>query len=237
MKPLVDEISQTKTFLEFSSVRNSFIDCFVCNSKKCLGFCKIKPSEKPLQRFLQHNKKIFVRIEIIKAEENFYLDDKLVEFKKVQKNQSLSLSDCLQNFSHPETLEKSEAWACDKCKNKGSAQKMIELSIIPRILIIHLKRFRINKQNREKINARVKFPKTELRLDEFVSGSIRSSYDLFAVCNHMGGLYGGHYTANVYSTRGSRWFECNDSQITESDEISESSSYVLFYRSKDNLKS
>ena len=51
---------------------------------------------------------------------------------------------------------------------------------------------------------------------------------------NMGGLGGGHYTA--YARRDGRWFNFNDSQVTEVADTSRivgTAAYVLFYKRRD----
>jgi ubiquitin C-terminal hydrolase len=69
--------------------------------------------------------------------------------------------------------------------------------MLPRILVVHLKRFEQNK----KLLTDVQFPLDNRRLEmgRYVvnaAGAQRHGYRLFAVSNHMGTLNGGHYTAN-----------------------------------------
>lgn len=66
----------------------------------------------------------------------------------------------------------------------------------------------------------------------------RTSYDLYGVVNHIGGMGSGHYTAFVRRGRPSgqaRWFCCNDSgvySISEEDLITPNA-YLLFYARTD----
>jgi ubiquitin carboxyl-terminal hydrolase 4/11/15 len=60
-------------------------------------------------------------------------------------------------------------------------------------------------------------------------------YDLYGVVNHYGSLGAGHYTAYCQNFLNKKWYEFNDSRVSEisrNDVVSESS-YVLFYRRKD----
>jgi len=102
---------------------------------------------------------------------------------------------------------------------------------VPQVLIIHLKRFRTQGYTREKLTTQVNFPVDNLDISQYVIGDQKPGpYELFAVSNHFGALVGGHYTASVKI--GPKWFYCNDSEISETKELSETSSYVLFYRQK-----
>ena len=42
------------------------------------------------------------------------------------------------------------------------------------------------------------------------------NYDLYAVCNHMGNVNGGHYTAHVKNMNG-RWYNFNDMSVSPID--------------------
>ncbi len=60
-------------------------------------------------------------------------------------------------------------------------------------------------------------------------------YDLYGVVNHYGNMGGGHYTAYCQNFLNKKWYEFNDSRVSEiskSDVVS-TDSYVLFFRRKD----
>ena len=62
-------------------------------------------------------------------------------------------------------------------------------------------------------------------------------YDLYGVVNHYGNMGGGHYTAYCQNFLNKKWYEFNDSRVSEiskSDVVS-TDSYVLFFRRKDWL--
>ena len=58
-------------------------------------------------------------------------------------------------------------------------------------------------------------------------------YDLFGVCNHGGGVQGGHYTAYIKNANG-KWYDFNDTNVNEmsAEKIISPHSYCLFYRKK-----
>ena len=100
-------------------------------------------------------------------------------------------------------------------------------------MIIQIKRF--NHSN--KINTKVNFPLTDLDLSNYIisKDNQKIKYDLFAVANHYGSLHYGHYTALCKNSIKNRWFEYNDSVITEINDVSKiisQNAYVLFYRQK-----
>jgi len=47
------------------------------------------------------------------------------------------------------------------------------------------------------------------------SSSSEHAYQLYAVCNHMGSLSGGHYTAAARCARDGRWYEYDDSRCAQ----------------------
>lgn len=236
IRPVIETADKNSILVDFYALSKNYILCFICNSPACSSNCKVLSSSTPISKcFANKQKSIYIRVKISNFKENTQIIDKFNTFKKLETPSScLSIYNCLQAFTQTETLEKSDSWLCPKCKTKVKAEKKIQLYILPEVLIIHLKRFRVNKQFREKVNSRIKFPHKDLNLNQFIHSPIPATFDLFAVCNHHGSISGGHYTANVFSLREERWFECNDSVISESDLISESASYVLFYRAKSN---
>ena len=88
---------------------------------------------------------------------------------------------------------------------------------------------------REKTNGRSMSPH-ELDLSRHVVGYNPGSfaYSLYAVCNHMGGASGGHYTAHVRPHGGDAWYEFNDTLVRRMDpqRIITPHAYCLFYRKK-----
>ena len=61
-------------------------------------------------------------------------------------------------------------------------------------------------------------------------------YDLYAVSNHYGSLNGGHYTAYGYNSLAKRWFDFNDSSVSNVSnpkEVVSEGAYLLFYRRRE----
>ena len=144
--------------------------------------------------------------------------------------------ECFKNFIKLEKLEANNEWFCPDCKNHVKATKKMEIFNSPNILIIHLKRFR----NNSKIDTLVKFPLDGLDISDFVINKKNGEkfiYDLFAVSNHFGSMGFGHYTAYAKNYFTNKWYDFDDSHVTEKSEsdIVNSSAYVLFYRRR-NLR-
>lgn len=93
---------------------------------------------------------------------------------------------------------------CLNCKEKRDAIKKLDISKLPPILIIHLKRFYAdphgNNVYRKKQNY-VDFPLSDLNMLNNVARTERNNasnvnhiYNLYAVSNHYGSMEQGHYT-------------------------------------------
>ena len=60
------------------------------------------------------------------------------------------------------------------------------------------------------------------------------NYDLYGICNHSGGVFGGHYTAYIKNAN-NKWYHFNDQIVQEMEDLSKLCSpnaYCLFYRKK-----
>ncbi|KAH7853616.1 hypothetical protein Vadar_004756 [Vaccinium darrowii] len=123
---------------------------------------------------------------------------------------TITLDQCLQTYVQKEILGPKDEWLahipieilgpkdewnCPNCKTDQPANKKLDLWRLPKILIIHLKRF---SNKKKKLETFVDFP-----IDDFdLSGIVRNSqqphhYVLYAVIKHYGDMGGGHYTASV----------------------------------------
>jgi len=172
-----------------------------------------------------------------------------------------TLKDCLECFCQPEQLDASDTWYCSKCKEHVRGIKKLDLWYLPDVLVVHLKRFSYSRYSRDKLDTNIEFPLQELDMSGFVPRSAFPSskkmklsdtessmestktqddlvYDLYAVSNHFGGMGGGHYTAFCQMPDNQKWYDFDDSHVSEIDPISvqSASAYVLFYhrRGSDN---
>jgi len=147
-----------------------------------------------------------------------------------------SLYDCFDEYTKPEILSGENAWFNEKTKSKEDIKKHITFWNFPKVLIITLKRF--HGDGIRKIQSPVTFPINNLDLSKYVSGYNPKLYlyDLYAVCNHSGGVQGGHYTAFVKNANGT-WVHFNDQLTTPIDPatIVTPMAYCLFYRKKNNV--
>lgn len=135
--------------------------------------------------------------------------------------QNTSLTHCLRVFSKTETLGSEHKYYCEKCCSKQEAQKRMRIKKPPKILALHLKRFKyVEVQNRHtKLTSRVVFP-LELRIfnDDFQNEYDDKLYDLFAAVIHCGaGPNRGHYISIVKSH--GFWLAIDDDYIEKLDTI------------------
>jgi ubiquitin carboxyl-terminal hydrolase 8 len=145
---------------------------------------------------------------------------------------NITLMDCFDKYTTKETLS-TPIEVGDVTEKKEKATKKIIFWSLPDILIITLKRFSDHKRKNQCL---VDFPLENLDLSKYVVGYDASSYkyDLYGICNHMGGLMGGHYTACIKNPNGN-WYHFNDQSVSMVQNISKLKSpraYCFFYRKK-----
>ena len=169
----------------------------------------------------------------MKPESYFMLDLPIMDGNII----TSTLYECFDMFSKPDYLEGDNAWFNEKTGQKEDIKKQISFWNFPKVMVIALKRFTPDGQF--KINKRIDFPLENLDLTKYVRGYNPSTYkyDLFGICNHSGGVTGGHYTAFVKNAQ-DKWHHYNDNFV-ESVDVPENmvtpNAYCLFYRKKNNL--
>lgn len=64
-----------------------------------------------------------------------------------------------------------------------------------------------------------------------LSSAEENCYDLYAVCNHMGTMSGGHYTAFCKNPTDLQWYLYDDTRVEKMlpEKVVSSSAYLLFY--------
>ena len=133
----------------------------------------------------------------------------------------ITLYDCFEQFTSFEKL-------IDYNADGNKYYRKIRIFNLPKYLIISFKRFKDN----QKITNFIDFPLVNLELDKYYNGynKNRYNYNLMAICNHDGGVGGGHYYA--YVKHDTLWYNMNDSRVSEIPEnkIKTSSAYILFYQ-------
>tara|TARA_B100000902_G_scaffold108378_2_gene110126 strand:- start:853 stop:1905 length:1053 start_codon:yes stop_codon:yes gene_type:complete len=171
-------------------------------------------------------------IESIKPESFFILD------LQIHNNNDIftDIYECLNDYVKPDELIGDNAWFNEKTNKLEDVHKQIRFWSFPKIVIITLNRF--TPDGSSKINNNIKFPIDNLDLSKYVTGYNATSYkyELYGICNHIGNVRGGHYTAFVRNTANT-WLHYNDRDVEKVDNpeaIISSAAYCLFYRKKNN---
>lgn len=154
-----------------------------------------------------------------------------------KKKAAIALRECIELFTTMETLGEHDPWYCPTCKKHQQATKKFDLWSLPKILVVHLKRFSYNRYWRDKLDTVVEFPVRALNMSEFVCDRAARPYvyDLIAVSNHYGAMGVGHYTAYAKNRLNGKWYYFDDSSVSlaSEDQIVTKAAYVLFYQRQD----
>ncbi|GAM18078.1 hypothetical protein SAMD00019534_012540, partial [Acytostelium subglobosum LB1] len=140
-----------------------------------------------------------------------------------------TLDDALSLFMKEETLE---GYTCQTKKIEITASKSMSIEILPRILVVHFKRFAFDTKA-QKLDKHVSFP-TNLTLKSHTPVRTESTkrYSLFSVVGHHGkGLSQGHYTCDVLQPN-NQWIKFDDANISEvtEQEVLSREAYLLLYQ-------
>lgn len=103
---------------------------------------------------------------------------------------------------------------CSKCKERRKCTKSFSIQKFPKVLVIHLKRFSPTERFRGKLSVIIDFPLNGLDLSPYAAttGHNDCQYNLYAISNHSGTTYSGHYTAYCKHPYSNQWHEYNDSR-------------------------
>ncbi|GME72437.1 unnamed protein product [Ambrosiozyma monospora] len=157
--------------------------------------------------------------------------------------QNTSITHCLRNFSQIEMLSESNKFFCENCHGLQEAAKTIKVKKSPKILALHLKRFKYSETlgRMVKLFSRVEYNKT-LRIFNTTADSKDQDqlYELYAVVVHIGGgPYHGHYVSLIKTAKYG-WLLFDDETVEAIDDNfvyrfygdgpGISTAYLLFYR-------
>jgi ubiquitin C-terminal hydrolase len=262
VQSIVDEV--------FKGVLVSSIECLTCKHVSSveepfydLSLPIEPPSEAPKKKS-KVSKEILESGPYQRLKENCSLENCLLAFTDPEVLEGSNAYGCLnctkkelkiddtpetpQQDSDPEFREESEL-----SPRSGDLKKVILRSAVkkymikepPKILTLHLKRFKQNGNRLEKSSKVVPFP---LHLDiskcsHFENGNSAEDssiyqYRLYGITTHMGGMGGGHYVSHVLKHRSSesgQWYYFSDSMFNaeSADSVSGAEAYVLFYERSD----
>ncbi|GAB7364456.1 hypothetical protein MBLNU230_g4996t1 [Neophaeotheca triangularis] len=127
-----------------------------------------------------------------------------------------SVTSCLRKFSEEEMLCERNKFHCDNCGGLQEAEKRMKIKRLPRILALHLKRFKYTEdlQRLQKLFHRVVYP-FHLRLFNTTEDAEDPDrlYELYAVVVHIGGgPYHGHYVS-IIKTQDKGWLLFDDELV------------------------
>ena len=161
----------------------------------------------------------------------------------VDLDQHSSVTSCLRKFSEEEMLCERNKFHCDMCGGLQEAEKRMKVKRLPKILALHLKRFKYTEdlQRLQKLFHRVVYP-YHLRLFNTTDDAEDPDrlYELYAVVVHIGGgPYHGHYVA-IIKTQDRGWLLFDDEMVEPvdknyvrnffGDRPGLACAYVLFYQ-------
>jgi len=165
--------------------------------------------------------------------------------ESTEKNKIFSLDECFNNFIEEEVLDKDNKLKCSFCLLKNKSTKKTMLWKTPKILIIHIKRFKMNNYGilSQKINNMVTYPINNFDINNIIDTmspeyNTNIKYNLFAVnCHHNIGMFNtinfGHYTSIVKNRFNNKWFSYDDGaplqEINTVEELISRNAYMLFY--------
>ena len=152
----------------------------------------------------------------------------------------VTLDNCLEKWSENEKLDDDSRYKCSFCGIKSNAIRKQEIMKTPKILIIHIKRFKKDiygnflSKNETKIN----YPVNDFDIQKYICKSStdihKSKYNLYAANCHYGpSIHAGHYISIVKNRFNNNWYCFNDSEhplkIYTKDEIISQKAFILFY--------
>lgn len=154
-----------------------------------------------------------------------------------------SVTSCLRKYSEEEMLCERNKFHCDRCGGLQEAEKRMKVKRLPKILALHLKRFKFTEdlQRFHKLFHRVVYPYT-LRLFNTTDDAedLDRLYELYAVVVHIGGgPHHGHYIS-IIKTEDRGWLLFDDEMVEPVDKSYVQNffgdrpglacAYVLFYQ-------
>jgi ubiquitin carboxyl-terminal hydrolase 9/13 len=157
--------------------------------------------------------------------------------------QHSSVTSCLRKFSAEEMLCERNKFHCDNCGGLQEAEKRMKIKKLPKILALHLKRFKYTEDmtRLQKLFHRVVY-QDHLRMFNTTDDAEDPDrlYELYAVVVHIGGnAYHGHYVS-VIKTQDRGWLLFDDEMVEPvdkhyvknffGDKPGQACAYVLFYQ-------
>lgn len=143
------------------------------------------------------------------------------------KSGKVTLKECLKLLTKKEKLE----IICNKCTKQTKFHKKYSIVKLPKVLMIHLKRFKIHSPLMGSLNISLKFPINGWNLKKFSDCRGPYVYNLYAVCYHHGKIDSGHYTTCCKHPYTGEWHKFNDADVSKvsTEDLVNDNAYILFY--------
>ncbi|KAL3230556.1 hypothetical protein RNJ44_01005 [Nakaseomyces bracarensis] len=156
---------------------------------------------------------------------------------EIQTNEAIVIQDVFHNFHQREILGGSNKFFCNECMGLQEAEKTVGFQTLPKILALHLKRFKCNGLTNDKLFNPIHYP-LNLKVCSF-EGAINKQYELSGLVLHVGASpTHGHYVS-ICKHEKYGWLLYDDETIESISEetvvkfIGEdnnpTTAYVLFY--------
>ena len=177
----------------------------------------------------------------INCNECLYLSIKFEPFNilsiDIPNKRNITLLDCISSFIKKEELSLGEEWRCPKCKKITNSTKQISYWNLPKILTIHLNRFKIlNQINIHKNDAYIDIPIDIIDFNPYISinnyeNTSSKKYECISIICHTGSYIGGHYFS--FCKKEHNWYLCNDStykKVNLNVDLINKYAYIILYK-------
>jgi len=141
-----------------------------------------------------------------------------------------TIQDCLRHYTQEEVMDGENKWENEATGKHEAVKRRTRFWSLPPVLITTIVRTDVYGR---KSRALVRADNHVLDMSPYTCGyDTNNMYELYAVCNHMGGAFGGHYTANVKV--GNAWYCFNDTNVTKiaTKDVVTANAYTLFWRKR-----
>jgi ubiquitin C-terminal hydrolase len=135
-------------------------------------------------------------------------------------NKTSNVVELFQKYLEPEQFLEQDLYFCNTCNDLTQYEKKINLSILPEVLIIVLKRYT---SVGAKIESDVHFG-SEIKVRQTHDDTVKE-YKLKSVINHFGNLLNGHYTNFLHENM---WLFIDDERVKPENCVIDNA-YILFY--------
>jgi ubiquitin carboxyl-terminal hydrolase 8 len=164
----------------------------------------------------ENNKEEFQKIEC-----NFTIE---LSIPSLSYNNNITIEDC---FNHTFKIEDmTDLWFDEKNNIKKKLKKNTKIGYLPKILVLHLKRWN-NLLNK---NSNIVTFNNILNIYPYtIFNDVNNcNYELFGIINHSGNVLSGHYYS--YIKKNNTWICFNDEHINKVNNIINPDNYCFFYK-------